>query len=144
VIPVRRVRKPAGFDANVRNPGETWLLAHPKAKRPKPLWKPYLGQLASGFDHRCGYAAMLDPTGGTVDHYLSFEKHRHLAYAWSNYRFASGTMNAVKKTADDAVLDPYSVRAGWFEILLPSLQMRVTNRIPRRRSAPRPSTPCSD
>lgn len=78
---------------------------------------------------------MLDPTGGTVDHYLSFKNYRHLAYKWSNYRFASGTMNAVKRTADDAVLDPYSVRAGWFEIILPSLQMRVTDRVPKELRA---------
>jgi hypothetical protein len=131
VIPVRRVRKPAGFDTKVGKPGKQWLQAHPKATRPKALWSPYLEHLASGFRDRCGYAAMLDPTGGTVDHYLSFRNHPDLAYEWSNYRFVSWVLNAAKKTADDAVLDPYQVRAGWFEILLPSLQMCITDRVPR-------------
>ncbi|HUR80959.1 MAG TPA: hypothetical protein VM733_09345 [Thermoanaerobaculia bacterium] len=73
---------------------------------------------------------MFDPTGGTVDHYLSYRNHPHLAYEWSNYRFASSTMNSIKRNADDAVLDPYGIGDGWFEIILPSLQMRITPRVP--------------
>jgi len=33
-------------------------------------------------------------------------------------------------TADTTVLDPYIVKSGWFEIILPSLQMRVTSKVP--------------
>ena len=44
--------------------------------------------LSDGFGNLCGYAAMHDPTGGTVDHFLSFRHHRDLAYEWGNYRFA--------------------------------------------------------
>lgn len=73
---------------------------------------------------------MYDHTGGTVDHFLSFKHHRDLAYEWRNYRFASGPLNASKRDADDAVLDPFEVGAGWFEIILPSLQMRVTDVVP--------------
>jgi len=40
-------------------------------------------------------------------------------------------MNAIKKNADDAVLDPYDVGAGWFEISLPSLQLEITSKVPR-------------
>lgn len=135
MIPVARVREPKDFDARVRQPGNKWLQANSKARRPKDRWSPYLSRLARGFGDRCGYAAMLDPTGGTVDHYLSFKNHPHLAYEWTNYRFVSHTLNASKRTADDTVLDPYLVRAGWFEILLPSLQMRATDRIPQRLRA---------
>lgn len=130
MIPVPSVPKPLDFDANVKVPGQAWLVANPGAKRPKPLWDTYTPQLADGFSRLCGYAAMLDPTGGTVDHYLSYKNHSHLAYEWDNYRFASGTLNSSKKNADDTVLDPYKVGAGWFEILLPSLQMKVTNAVP--------------
>ncbi|HEX7136668.1 MAG TPA: hypothetical protein VF219_02430 [Vicinamibacterales bacterium] len=87
--------------------------------------------MRAGFGSLCGYAAMLDPTGGTVDHYFSYRNRPELAYEWSNYRFASSTMNSIKRTADDEVLDPYEVGDGWFEIILPSLQMRVTDRVPR-------------
>jgi hypothetical protein len=86
--------------------------------------------LDTGYRGLCGYAAMLDPTGGTVDHYRSFTNHRELAYEWSNYRFASATMNSCKRDADDTVLDPEQVRAGWFEVVLPSLQLRLTDRVP--------------
>lgn len=130
MIPVREVSAPATFDAEARQPGNAWLNANPGAKRPPDLWTPFRKDLAEGFGRRCGYAAMLDPTGGTVDHYLGIRDHRDLAYEWSNYRFASSTMNSIKRNADDAVLDPYEVGDGWFEIILPSLQMRVTPRVP--------------
>jgi hypothetical protein len=130
MIPVAPVPEPADFDRKARVLGQAWLAAHPDAKRPRDLWSPFRPVLEEGFGRRCGYAAMLDPTGGTVDHYLSCDTHRHLAYEWSNYRFVSGTLNSSKRTADDAVLDPYEVQDGWFEILLPSLQMRTTNAVP--------------
>ncbi len=130
MIPVAKVRKPGTFDAKVGIPGKAWMKANPGAKRPKALWEACLPDLDKGFSGLCGYAAMLDPTGGSVDHYLSFKNHPHLAYEWKNYRFASGTMNSTKRNADNSVLDPYEVGEGWFEILLPSLQMRVTDAVP--------------
>lgn len=130
MIPVHKVRKPKGFDKKVKEPGNKWLEANPDAQRPRDLWSPYLKHLESGFGGLCGYAAMLDPTGGTVDHYLSFKNHPLLAYEWTNYRFASGIMNQSKMNADDSVLDPFAVGAGWFEIILPSLQMRCTDLVP--------------
>lgn len=129
MIRVARVPEPVEFDATTRVPGTAWLAAHPTG-RPKDYWSPHLSALAAGFGDLCGYAAMLDPTGGTIDHYLSCDNHRHLSYEWSNYRFASQVMNNSKRSADDAVLDPYEVGAGWFEILLPSLQMQLTSRVP--------------
>ncbi len=130
MIPVAKVKKPKDFDAKVRAPGDQWLKDNPQAKRPKPLWTPYTNTLAAGFSDLCGYAAMHDPTGGTVDHYLSFKNYPKKAYDWTNYRFASGTLNSSKRNADDTVLDPFEVGDGWFEIELPSLQMRVTQAVP--------------
>lgn len=130
MIPVAKVKKPKDFDQKVKAPGDEWLKANPSATRPEALWIPYTSTLADGFARLCGYAAMHDPTGGTVDHYLSFKKHRKLAYDWDNYRFASGTLNSSKRNADDAVLDPFEVGEGWFEIVLPSLQMLVTDAVP--------------
>jgi hypothetical protein len=135
VIPVARVKAPKGFRAKARVPGEAWLKAHPSAKRPKDTWSPFLPDLDKAFGSRCGYAAMLDPTGGTVDHYRSFKNHPHLAYDWRNYRFASHAMNASKSTADEKVLDPFEVKDGWFEILLPSLQMQVSATVPAKVEA---------
>lgn len=130
MIPVVPVAEPPDFDAQVRVPGNAWLAQHTEQKRPSALWTRFTNVLSDGFSSRCGYAAMLDPTGGTVDHYLSYKNHPHLAYEWDNYRFVSGTLNSSKKTADENVLDPYEVGDGWFEILLPSLQMQVTDTVP--------------
>jgi len=135
MIPVARVRKPKDFDSKVQAPGNDWLASNPGAKRPKALWEPYIAKLSEGFFDMCGYAAMHDPTGGTVDHYLSYKNHPKLAYEWSNYRFASATLNSSKKNADADVLDPYEVGQGWFEIILPSLQMRVTDAVPAAHRA---------
>jgi hypothetical protein len=130
VIPVQRVPEPPAFDSEVRQPGQAWLEANPGVKRPADFWSRFRKELREGFRSLCGYAAMLDPTGGTVDHYLSYRNHPELAYEWGNYRFASSTMNSIKKNADDAVLDPYEIGDGWFEIILPSLQMRISARVP--------------
>lgn len=134
MIPVAKVPKPAGYDQTKKR-GDAWLRANPTKKRPKAFWSPYLQHLDDGFAHLCGYAAMLDPTGGTVDHYLSWKRRPDLAYEWSNFRFVSGVLNSSKRTADDAVLDPYLVGAGWFEIILPSLQLRLTSKVPAAHRA---------
>ena len=130
MMPVPKVAEPAAFNSKARLPGNAWLAANPNKARPKPLWEPFTAALGAGFGERCGYAAMYDPTGGTVDHYLSVKHHRSLSYEWGNYRFASAPLNASKKNADDEVLDPYDVGEGWFEIILPSLQLRVTAKVP--------------
>lgn len=130
MIPVSRAEEPAEFDEQVRRPGIQWLAENPKVGRPRDFWTHCLPALREAFSSRCGYAAMYDATGGTVDHYLSVKNHRDRAYEWKNYRFASGPMNITKKNADATVLDPHEVQAGWFEILLPSLQMRVTDSVP--------------
>ena len=134
MIPVAKVPRPSGY-AKVKAGGDAWLAANPSAKRPKDLWSPFLPELAEGFAHLCGYAAMLDPTGGTVDHYLSWKNRPDLAYEWTNFRFVSYVLNASKRTADDTVLDPHVVGRGWFEVILPSLQMRVTDQVPAAHKA---------
>lgn len=73
---------------------------------------------------------MADFTGGSVDHFLSVKARPDLAYEWANYRFATQSMNACKKTADSAILDPYEVGNGWFEVILPSMQLKLTDLVP--------------
>jgi hypothetical protein len=134
VVPVAKVKKPTGYDA-VKKRGDAWLQNNKTARRPRAFWSPYLKHLDDGFNHLCGYAAMLDPTGGTVDHYLSWKNRPDLAYEWTNYRFVSGLLNSSKRDADDSLLDPYLVEQGWFEILLPSLQMQLTSKVPASQRA---------
>ena len=129
--------EPPDFDARVRQPGEQWL-AHsldengklPKGTRPPGRWGEFKNQLADGFGNLCAYSVMYEPVG-TVDHYQSCENHPRLAYEWSNYRYLSGWINSSKGTQDEKVLDPFQVKDDWFEILLPSLQLVLTNAVPQ-------------
>jgi len=79
---------------------------------------------------------MLD-MNGTVDHFLSTSApaSRHLAYEWSNYRYATGWLNSSKQALDMECLDPFEVREEWFEVDLASLHLRTTPVVPRRISS---------
>lgn len=67
---------------------------------------------------------------GSIDHYLSIKHHRVRAYDWSNLRFVAELLNKRKKNADAEVLDPFEIEDGWFEVILPSLQVRATDLVP--------------
>ncbi len=128
--------EPPDFDAQARQPGNDWLSHHldedgklPKGRRPPNRWSNFKAQLAIGFGNLCAYSVMYEPVG-TVDHYLSCENCPGLAYEWSNYRYSSGWINSSKGTLDEAVLDPFRVEDDWFEILLPSLQLILTDAVP--------------
>lgn len=121
--------EPPEFDQKARQAGNNWLAKNPNNKRPEDYWSPFKTNLADGFGNLCGYSVMYEPVG-TVDHYLSCKNYPNLAYEWSNYRFASGWINSSKRTLDDQVLDPFQVGDDWFEIILPSLQLVLTNKVP--------------
>lgn len=128
-----RLAEPETFDRECRQAGASWLEAHPKAgrkknKRPKDFWTPFKPQLAEAFCDLCAYSAMYEPVG-TVDHFLPVDADETLAYEWRNYRFAAGWINSSKSKAIN-ILDPLVVQTGWFEVLLPSLQLVVTARVP--------------
>ena len=130
MIPVSRVPEPSYFDAEIRGPGTRWLASHPEVERPHPYWLRCIGELRDEFSGRCAYAAMSLFSDDTVDHFLSVKNHRERTYDWANYRYASSSINSMKKNADESILDPFEIGRGWFEILLPSLQMCCTKAIP--------------
>lgn len=134
MIGVRPADEPERFDAACRRPGNEWLAANPSASRPRPLWRAFTHDLAQAFEHRCGYSAVRIQSGD-VDHFQSWKHHRALAYEWRNYRYIDGRLNAKKQAADAAVLDPFEVEDDWFELLLPSLQLRATDRVPEHLRA---------
>lgn len=136
MIQVTPPPEPPDFDQKVRQPGRAWLVKHlnargklPKGKRPPDKWSKFRDELADGFYNRCGYSAMLD-YAGTIDHYWCCENRPALAYEWSNYRYVSNWINSSKGILDDQVLDPFEVQDGWFEILLPSMQLVLTDAVP--------------
>jgi hypothetical protein len=73
---------------------------------------------------------------GEVDHFVSRDEDPGLLYAWNNYRYADGWLNASKKNLRSAeILDPFEVEDSWFEILLPSLQLVLTDAVPSDKRA---------
>ncbi|WP_063673327.1 hypothetical protein [Dyella thiooxydans] len=130
MIPVANpIPEPDDFDAKCRTPGNAWLATHPTG-RPADKWSPFRLDLAAGFGERCGYGAMWI-SSGTVDHFVSCDEDRSKAYEWSNYRYVEGWFNSSKnKHASSSLLDPFEVQADWFEVVLPSLQLRLTDAVP--------------
>ncbi|MCV2362279.1 hypothetical protein LNV23_02305 [Paucibacter sp. DJ1R-11] len=141
MIPVSRSvlkKEPVGFDEKCRKKGAGWLARNPKAtrkaKRPKDFWSPFRPALAEAFTDRCAYSAMYEPNG-TVDHFKPVNTDESLAYEWSNYRYVTGWINS-SKNKRPKVLDAFQVKAGWFEVLLPSLQLvAIKANIPPRLHA---------
>jgi hypothetical protein len=126
VIRVERTKEPGSFDSKCRQPGKAWLNANPgRDPHRNPLWSQFRDQLREAFSLRCGFLAMRIQRG-TVDHWLSVRTARDLSYEWSNYRFVDGAINSAKKPSwEGKLVDPFEVEADWFEILLPSLQLKL-------------------
>ncbi len=131
MIRFERVSEPPDFDEQARVPGNRWLATHPDG-RPRDFWTPFKGDLARGFQSLCAYSAMYEPVG-TVDHFISCHEDRSKAYEWGNYRYCAAWINSSKDNlpAGD-LLDPFDIEDGWFELHLPSLQLRVSDSIPQQ------------
>ncbi|MEW6279241.1 MAG: hypothetical protein AB1758_11490 [Candidatus Eremiobacterota bacterium] len=66
-----------------------------------------------------------------MDHFVSWKEDPSRAYDWGNYRYASGWINSSKSNEPSSrLLDPYQVEDGWFELILPSLQLVLTEAVP--------------
>jgi len=127
------VPKPADFEECAEGPGNKWLQKH-QSGRPVDRWSSFKPLLADGFGNLCAYTAMYEPVG-TVDHFVSCDEDRSRAYDWSNYRYSAAWVNASKGNLLAAdILDPFEVEDGWFEVLLPSLQLVVSSNIPEHLS----------
>lgn len=82
------IPEPAAFAERVESRGRAWLALHATG-RPPAYWLEVRRDLADAFRQLCAYSAMFEPVG-TVDHFVSIDEDRARAYAWTNYRFASG------------------------------------------------------
>jgi hypothetical protein len=126
--------EPPDFKALVEQPGKKWLATHPSG-RPRDYWSRVKDALAEGFRYLCAYGAMFEPVG-TVDHFVSCSEDRSRAYDWSNYRYAAAWINSSKQDlSSEQLLDPFQVMDGWFRVLLPSLQLVPTDKIPPKERA---------
>jgi hypothetical protein len=155
MIPVTPAQEPPSFNDKVRRPGlaaigelvgELPLEPKPGRKRPKiaekredippdkfpPIWTEALPDLLTAYNRICAYTTFRIEkvtSSGSVDHMIPKSLAWDKVYEWSNYRLACAIMNTRKgKFAD--VLDPFDVKAGWFELeligfeILPSAALR--------------------
>ncbi len=136
MIPVSNpIPEPADFNEVCRNRGHVWIAQKVLADElPEPskypnYWAKYEGDLANAFQERCGWGAMWIAEGD-VEHFLSKKNRSDLIYEWSNYRYITGSLNGSKGNHDDKILDPFEVCDGWFEVILPSMQLILTDRVP--------------
>lgn len=132
MIPVEPTDAPAGFDEHVRAPGLDWIERRPHVHARFPdYWRWCEPHLRAAFHERCGWAAM-HITSGCIEHFISQADCRvdqpELAYDWRNYRYVMPELNSRK--GRHGLLDPFTVRPGWFRISLPSLRLRVTDAVP--------------
>jgi hypothetical protein len=123
------------FDVRCRQRGRKWLKENPEYSRPEDYWSEFEGELREGFGGLCGYCAMMI-LKGQMDHFIpvaEFKKKKQdeLAYEWSNFRYVEAVFN--QRKSDHMVLDPFKVKNAWFEILLPSLQLVLTDKVPKSK-----------
>ena len=126
--------EPPTFDERCRRRGRKWLRAHPAYDRPEGYWTEFEPNLREVFRGLCAYCVMMTMKA-EVDHFipvaiLKKEGQDELAYEWSNFRYGDKTLNGRKWK--HLVLDPFEVQDGWFAILLPSLQLVSTDRLPKK------------
>ncbi|MCL2824723.1 MAG: hypothetical protein FWD57_12090, partial [Polyangiaceae bacterium] len=134
VIRVEPAPEPETFDAECRQPGNAWLKANPD-RDPRTrgkLWRGFRQDLREAFHRRCGFLAFwISPGAGTVDHFAPISTHRSLAFEWRNYRYIDGDINSSKGAVPcDKLLDPFEVQDDWFEIDLPSMELRFVGDVP--------------
>lgn len=126
MVPQRMPDEPDEFK-RYRESGNHWLN-EPPGELPKgdtQHWRRFMRELRAGFRSLCSYGALWE-ANGTVDHFLSQKNHRGQIFEWGNYRYASGWVNSSKKDKHDGkLLDPLEVGEGWFELDLPSYQLRL-------------------
>ncbi|MEX2121599.1 MAG: hypothetical protein WD847_18575 [Pirellulales bacterium] len=132
MIPCTLKDEPEDFDARCRRRGRAWIAEHPGFNRPRDFWSQFEPHIRAAFGGLCAYCAMLIMRG-QIDHFrpialLRSNDEASLAYEWSNLRYGEAVLNG--KKWKHVVLDPFDVQEGWFEILLPSLQLHATDMVP--------------
>lgn len=127
--------EPSRWDARCRKRGLKWLSEHPGYDRPNDYWTEFENDLCLAFRQMCAYCVMV-VMKADMDHFVPVahlkKKGKHeLAYEWSNFRYVEGVLN--QRKCDHLILDPFEVKDDWFEIILPSLQLLLTDKVPKSK-----------
>ncbi len=91
-----------------------------------PYWTEALGDLMTAYAQVCAFSCFrIHPVTGarSVDHMAPKSRAWSQVYEWRNYRLACSLLNARKRDFS-AVLDPFEVEDGWFELELVGFQVR--------------------
>ena len=131
----RRRAEPEMFDERCRRPGQAWLASHPGYDRPRDYWSEFEPELRDVFGGLCAYCVMF-VFKAQIDHFipvavLKQKQKDQLAYEWKNFRYGEGVLNGRK--SKHIVLDPFQVQDDWFELKLPSLQLVLTDKVPKAK-----------
>jgi len=149
MIPVAMAPEPMRFDTQVRRPGLI-AIAEMVGKTPPyprtagrafariaaqerlipcsdfpPYWKRALNDLMTAYRETCAYACFrIHPVTGSrsVDHFAPKSRSWRQVYEWSNYRLCCSRLNA-RKNDFGAVLDPFMIQNGWFQLELLGFQV---------------------
>jgi hypothetical protein len=149
VIPVKLAPEPPSFDLLIRQRGlraitemvgKTPVTPRPGGRPFKKIatreqdippekfpayWVNALDDLMSAYGEICAYSCFrIHPvTGGrSADHFAAKSRNWQLVYEWSNYRLCCSRMNA-RKNDFGTVLDPFTIKAGWFQLELLGFQV---------------------
>jgi hypothetical protein len=132
---------PSRWQTDVFEAGCAWLEEPGKdnrnAARPASLWLKCRDEIGENFAFICCYTVVY-VANGQADHFVPWDEVKgspeaHLAYQWSNIRYSDGWINQSK--GKDRLPDPFVVQDDWFELHLPSLELRATGRHPADHDA---------
>lgn len=137
VIRVDQQPEPASFDRTVRKPGQKFLTPFLVSnKKPtnkqfskKNYWKNSINDLYAAYQGICAYTCFYCLKPASVDHFLPKSKRPDLAYEWSNYRLCKPRVNNHKDDSME-IIDPFSVKTGWFVLDFPSCLVRPNDSLP--------------
>jgi len=149
MIPVTPEPEPPNFDRDVRQPGLR-AIAEMVGKRPptprtrgKPYqqiaqhesdipskcfpsyWTGALDDLMTAYNEVCAYSCFrIHPVTGarSTDHFAPKSQEWRRVYEWDNYRLACSRINS-RKCDFSNVLDPFTIKNGWFRLELVGFQV---------------------
>jgi hypothetical protein len=160
VMPVVAAAEPTNFDALVRQPGMRAIaelcgkplptkrtagdafrkIADHEADIPvdalPAYWVDSLDDLMTRYHEICAYSCFRihRVTGArSVDHFAAKSRHWKRIYEWSNYRLCCSRFNARKSVS--TVLDPFRIKAGWFQLELVGFQVHPDRSLAKRQQA---------
>jgi hypothetical protein len=139
MIPVQPQPEPEDFSELVRKPGAIFLkkVPYPKTKQWKDYWCKVLPHMRKAYKRICAYSAEWISSGpgrDSIDHFVPKALRPHLAYEWSNFRYASLKFNCRKGT-HTTILDPFQLEPDWFVLEIPSLLLKPNPNLPPDQKA---------